>query len=63
LENSGDAEFFGFVFLLDTAVAKNRVFNYRLQVGFENAEYDLDSVYNKTTETDLSAIVGNLILL
>lgn len=54
LKSSGDAEFYGFGFIFDTNVAKNRVFSYRLQVGFEKAEYDFDSVKNITTNTDLT---------
>ena len=59
LESSGDAKFFGFGFILDTAVAKDKVFNYRLQIGYENAEYDIDSVYNEDLNINISANVSN----
>ncbi|RLC25170.1 MAG: hypothetical protein DRH21_04380 [Deltaproteobacteria bacterium] len=59
LESSGDAKFFGCGFIFDTAVAKDKVFNYRLQIGYEDVEYDLDSVYNEDLNMDISAIVSN----
>ena len=59
LENSGDVSHFGFGFLLDTAVAKNRIFNYRLQIGYEASEYDIDSVFNQETGTDISPIISD----
>jgi len=59
LESSGDAKFFGCGFILDTAVAKDKVFNYRLQIGYEDVEYDLDSVHNEDLSRDISANVSN----
>lgn len=59
LESSGDAKFFGCGFILDTAVAKDKVFNYRLQIGYEDVEYDLDSVYNEDLNINISASVSN----
>jgi len=40
----------GFGFVLDTAVAKNRVFNYRLGIGFERKDYENEA--NETLEID-----------
>jgi hypothetical protein len=48
LSTEGDTDFFGGGFVLDTAVARDRVFNYRLNVGFENLEYEADSVFNES---------------
>ena len=59
LKNEGDVTFYGFGFLLDTAVAKNRVFNYRLQVGYEDAEFDIDTVVNRETGADISNFVAD----
>ena len=59
LESSGDAKFSGYGFILDTAVAKDKVFNYRLQIGYEDVEYDLDSVYYEDLNMDISASVSN----
>ncbi|MDL1968971.1 MAG: hypothetical protein LWW97_10630 [Deltaproteobacteria bacterium] len=59
LESSGDAKFSGYGFIFDTAVAKDEVFNYRLQIGYEDAEYDIDSVYDGDLHIDISDFVGN----
>ena len=47
----------GFGFVLDTAVAKDRVFNYRLNVGFERKDYDFES--DDTLEIDNFVVVND----
>lgn len=58
-ESNGDAEVRGIGFLLDTAVAKDRVFNYRLQIGFEKTEYDFDELKNTKTNENLTPDLNN----
>ena len=57
LDNKGDQSHFGIGFVFDTAVAKNKLFNYRLQIGYEAVEYDIHTVFNKDTGVDLSGFV------
>jgi hypothetical protein len=47
----------GFGFVLDTAVAKNRVFNYRLNLGFERKDYEFES--GDTLEIDNFVVVND----
>jgi opacity protein-like surface antigen len=60
LSTEGDSEFYGGGFVLDTAVALDRVFNYRLNVGFEKLEYEADSVFNETLGSPLAFRVYDL---
>ena len=52
--NKGDATYFGGGFVLDTAVAKDKVFNYRLQLGYERGKFEFDSVRDEDLDIDIS---------
>ena len=54
LKSKGDNTHFGGGFVLDTAVAKDKVFNYRLQLGYERAKFKFDSIENKDLDIDIS---------
>ena len=50
---SGDSSRVGGGFVLDTAVAKDKLFNYRLNIGVETFKSDLDEL---AVETDLAGV-------
>jgi hypothetical protein len=57
--SKGDATYVGGGFILDTAVAKDKVFNYRLQLGFERGKFEFDSVRDEDLDIDISDNVEN----
>jgi len=59
-EFEDDSSYNGFGFVLDTNVAGKSTFNYRLNVGFENGEYDLDTNFgNNSRSVDYERIVAD----
>jgi hypothetical protein len=58
-DTEGDKRYFGGGFVLDTAVAKNRVFNYRLNVGLEGARYEADKIINEITDDNLTDLIDD----
>ena len=54
LNTKGDSNTFGGGLVFDTAVAKNKLFNYRLNIGYEKLEYKADSIFNDTANTDIT---------
>ena len=59
LDTDGDTRYFGGGFVLDTNVAKDRVFNYRLNVGYEGAKYEADKIINEVTDENLTDAIDN----
>ena len=49
-DDDGDTERFGIGFTLDTAVARNKLFNYRLNIGPERFDIDFDNSGGATAE-------------